>query len=174
MKIIPINDIISVEYRSRRMRYNLADSRSMEGFSKRESFETLSAPLQDYGCFLKISASHIINMNHVKSLAGKAFIMSNGTSFSITRTYNRAKETFIDFVFKIKIIMNPKNRDTPQNMPALKACIQAGYLYFSLNLTQGGQNTQNAVHDPCPKPAIAQLLFFTLLLRLLKIRLQIL
>lgn len=104
-EIIPINDIISVEYRSRRMTYNLTDGRSMGGFSKRESFDTLSAPLQNYGCFLKISASHIINMNHVKSLTAKEFIMSDDGSFSITRTYNNAKETYFDFVFKDRNVL---------------------------------------------------------------------
>lgn len=99
-EIIPINDIISVEYRSRRMTYNLADGRSMDGFSKRESFETLCAPLLNLGCFLKVSASHIINMNHVKSMTAKEFIMSDDTSFSVTRTYRSAKKTYFDFVFE--------------------------------------------------------------------------
>ncbi len=97
MYIVDENDILYIEYTNHRMIYTLTGNNTVESVYKRVSFDMLSSQFLEHGCFLKVSASYIINMKHVSRICQNSFIMSDGKEISITRKYSNAKKIYIDF-----------------------------------------------------------------------------
>ncbi len=97
MYITDEDDILYIEYNNHRMIYTLTEGRKLEGVYKRGSFDMQSSQFLEHNCFLKVSASFIINMRQVARICQNSFVMLDGKEISITRKYSGAKKVYIDF-----------------------------------------------------------------------------
>ncbi|MCM1553510.1 MAG: hypothetical protein NC092_12570, partial [Butyrivibrio sp.] len=70
----------------------------IEGMQQREAFDASVSEFMASGCFLKVSASHIVNMHHVRSVNGEHFILDDGSVYKITRSFSDAKKKYLDFI----------------------------------------------------------------------------
>ena len=93
-----MDDVISVEYSNHCLIYRLTGGRRLVSGYKRGSFESIAEVFHTSPSFLKISASFIINLDHVRQLAGDSFIMSDGSSCRITRKYTEARKKYLDCI----------------------------------------------------------------------------
>ncbi len=93
-----MDDVISVEYSNHCLIYRLTGGRQLTSGYKRGSFESIAGLFHATPSFLKISTSFIINLYHVRQLAGDSFAMSDGSSYRITRKYTEAKKKYLDFI----------------------------------------------------------------------------
>ena len=69
----------------------------------REPFEKIVQPLLDDRRFVKISASFLVNMQYIRAVTPKSFIMdipSAHTELTITRGYSEARQTYIDYMLE--------------------------------------------------------------------------
>ncbi|MGM9936914.1 MAG: LytR/AlgR family response regulator transcription factor [Candidatus Ornithomonoglobus sp.] len=95
---LSLNDIMSIEYSDHRLIYHFHGGRSAEGLYQKLPFEKQAAEFVKSGLFVKVSASHLVNMQNVKLITADEFIMTNGTRYKITRRYSDARKTYIDFM----------------------------------------------------------------------------
>ena len=96
-RVYNLNDIIAVEYYGHKLIYHTTSDR-FEGVSQRESFDIATREFVETKSFIKISASFIINVHHIKRLGHEFFFMDNGSRFKVTRRYATAKKQYMDFV----------------------------------------------------------------------------
>lgn len=99
-EVLSFDEVIAVEYHDHRLVYRLTDGRLLTGSYKRGSFDTMTAVFHETREFLKISASYLINMRHVRQLAGSDFIMSDDSHYHVTRRFQKAKKQYIDFILE--------------------------------------------------------------------------
>lgn len=93
--------IIYVEYRSHYLYYHLTDGRVVKSTAVTLPFTDAAAQLFTDPRFIKTSNAYIANMDHVKLLSGRKFIMVNGQLLSISRSsYKEIKRTYIDYILK--------------------------------------------------------------------------
>lgn len=91
------SDIITVEYLNHKLIYHTAQG-NFESAWLRGKFDDISKEFIDTDEFLKISASHIVNIKHIQSVNADEFIMSDGSRYKITRRYADAKKKYLDYV----------------------------------------------------------------------------
>lgn len=99
-EVVALDELIAVEYHDHRLTYRLTGDRLLTSNYKRGSFETMAANFHAMPEFLKLSASYLVNMRHVRQLEGDDFIMSDGTHYRVTRRYQKAKKQYIDFILE--------------------------------------------------------------------------
>jgi len=97
IQLLKLNDVVAVEYFNHHLIYHTVNER-IEGLQQRESFDSSVSEFMESGCFLKISASHIMNVRHIRSIIGDDFIMDDGSVYKITRRYTDAKKKYLDFI----------------------------------------------------------------------------
>ena len=96
---LDIKDIIYIESLNRRIVYHKKDGDEIDTTSLRSKFVD-SIPF-DYKSlnFINCHASFIVNMNYIKAINEKAFILKDGTSIPISKTsYQEIKKTYIKFL----------------------------------------------------------------------------
>lgn len=77
-----------------------ADGRVLESLTMRKSFKESIAPLLQDERFLRISVSYVINMNYVRSVNTRGFVMHDGAELPVTRSYKNARQDYIDFILE--------------------------------------------------------------------------
>lgn len=92
--------LVYIEYLNHRIYCHLFDGECVESTWQRQPFHDLADSLAKDGRFLKISASHVINMQHVRTITVREFIMTDGTHLSITRTYYGARQKYMDYILE--------------------------------------------------------------------------
>lgn len=97
-EVLPLDEIIAVEYCDHRLIYHIMDRKTMESSYKRGSFESIAEFFHNAPGFIKISASYIVNIQHIRQIDGDDFIMSDGSCYRVTRRYMDAKKRYIDFI----------------------------------------------------------------------------
>lgn len=103
LKTVPNNmtinssDIITVEYLNHKLIYHTMTGK-FESAWLRGKFDDISREFIDTDEFLKISASHIVNIKHIQSVNADEFIMSDGSSYKITRRYADAKKKYLNYI----------------------------------------------------------------------------
>lgn len=95
--VLPIDDIIAVEYSDHRLIYHLTNNRTIYGTYQKKSFDIQAASLIELNLFVKISASYLINMKNVDIITKNGFVMSDGREFNVSRKYVDAKKKYIDY-----------------------------------------------------------------------------
>lgn len=102
-EVIPFSQLTYVEYYKHRLICHLHSGRSIETNMYREPFEKIVQPLLDDRRFVKISASFLVNMQYIRAVTPKSFIMdipSAHTELTITRGYSEARQTYIDYMLE--------------------------------------------------------------------------
>ncbi|MEY8392024.1 LytTR family DNA-binding domain-containing protein [Lachnospiraceae bacterium 45-W7] len=97
IQFVMLSDVTAVEYFNHHLVYYTTGG-AVEGFQQREAFDVSVSEFLKSGCFLKVSASHIINAGHIKSVDGDNFIMDDGSVYKITRRFSDAKKKYLDFI----------------------------------------------------------------------------
>lgn len=97
---IPFCQVLYVEYYQHRLAVRRTDGSCLESILYREPFETLAAPLLADGRFVRISASHIVNMQHVFGATSRQFEMINGETLKLSRTYLSARQTYMEYLLE--------------------------------------------------------------------------
>lgn len=97
IQFLPLDEVSAVEYFSHHLIYHTAEGQ-IEGLQQREAFDISVSEFMESGCFLKVSASHIINMRHVRSVDRENFILDDGSVYKITRNFSDARKKYLDFI----------------------------------------------------------------------------
>lgn len=94
---VSVSDIIYIEYYNHRMKYRLAGGNTLESVYFRGTFDSMIEEYIKNGCFIKSSASYLVNMDHIRAVNTGGFVMSDGTKLTVTRKYSQARKQYIDY-----------------------------------------------------------------------------
>lgn len=97
---IAYSKILYIEYYKHRMFAHLVNDNVVESIVYRESFDQLSSKLMQDRRFLKISASYIVNMQHIQRVTSRSFEMVNGEILTISRMYSQARSAYLDYILE--------------------------------------------------------------------------
>lgn len=97
---LSFSSLLYVEYYNHRLRCHLTDGAIVESSQYRASFDEVTAPLTCDRRFVKISSSHIVNIQYVMSISKNIFKMADGASLNITRTYVGARKKYFDYIME--------------------------------------------------------------------------
>jgi DNA-binding LytR/AlgR family response regulator len=93
--------ILYVEYLNHCLKFHLSDGSVVTSVSSREPFDTIANELLKDERFLRPHISFVVNLNYVRTITGKDFIMHSGTVLAISRNnYAEIKKRYIDFLIK--------------------------------------------------------------------------
>ncbi len=95
-------DILYVEYYDHRLIVHTVNGKRIESITHRESLASLADPLLKQKNFLRISASFIVNMDHIVKLTRTEFEIAGGRKLPISRTYNNSRSAYLDYILNIK------------------------------------------------------------------------
>ncbi|WP_195269140.1 LytTR family DNA-binding domain-containing protein [Eubacterium sp. 1001713B170207_170306_E7] len=98
LNTLPFYQIIYVESYRHRFSCGLLDGRRLESTTRRESFRRFIAPLLDDDRFVQTSASHAVNMQHIRTITREGFCMKDGTTVPVTRTFSGARQAYRDYL----------------------------------------------------------------------------
>ena len=97
---IPYSHLIYLEYYQHRLIAHTAEGKTVESIYCRKSFPKMTASLTD-SRYIKINATVIVNMQHIRNINSREVRLSNGTSLIISRQYNTtAKKTFMNYLLE--------------------------------------------------------------------------
>lgn len=97
---VPYSRLLYLEYYQHRLIAHTTDQGKTESIYYRESFKELTASLTD-SRFVKISASIIVNMQHIRNITSRDIRLSNGEILSVSRIYaTDARKSFMDYLLE--------------------------------------------------------------------------
>ena len=83
---LPYSHLLYLEYYQHRLIAHTIEQKTVESVYYRESFKELTSSLTD-NRFVKISASMVVNMQHVRNINSREMRLSNGEILNISRYY---------------------------------------------------------------------------------------
>ena len=83
---LPYSHLLYLEYYQHRLIAHTIEQKTVESVYYRESFKELTSSLTD-NRFVKISASVIVNMQHVRNINSREIRLANGEILNISRYY---------------------------------------------------------------------------------------
>lgn len=92
---LALSEIIAVEYLDHKLIFHLIDREKVRSVYRKQPFDVQAEELMKTGEFLKVSASYLINHRNIRGVRADEFVMSDGTSYKITRKYIAAKQQYI-------------------------------------------------------------------------------
>jgi Response regulator of the LytR/AlgR family len=96
---IRYHEIVYVEYKNHSLLFYLLDGSTLSTVSTREPFERTVNVLLDDSRFARPHVSFVINMQHAHSIAGKNFLMINGSQISISnKNYKVIKNRYMEYL----------------------------------------------------------------------------
>lgn len=97
---IPYSHLLYLEYYQHRLIAHTTDHGTLESIYYRESFKELTASLTD-SRFVKISASVIVNMQHIRNMNSREIRLSNQEKLNVSRLHaTEAKKAFMSYVLE--------------------------------------------------------------------------
>lgn len=100
VQAVPFAEIVCIEHYKHRLYCRLIDKTVLESVTLRKPLDVIAAPLFADGRFLKISASHVINMQYVVAVRSGFFELADGEILPVTRAYADAKRRYLDYVLR--------------------------------------------------------------------------
>lgn len=95
---IPYSHLLYLEYYQHRIIAHTTDHKSIQSIYYRESFKELTASLTD-NRFVKIAASMIVNMQHIRNINSREIRLSNEEKLNISRLFaTEARRTFMAYL----------------------------------------------------------------------------
>ncbi|SHH44759.1 LytR/AlgR family response regulator transcription factor [Clostridium grantii] len=96
---ICISNILYLESNLHKIMFHLEDKREIKLIAKLSDYEMLIESFNFYRCH----KSYIVNLEHISSIAGEQFIMTNGDKVKISRQYfSDAKKIYFNYMFSDK------------------------------------------------------------------------
>lgn len=89
-------DIIAVEYYAHRLTFHMKNGKKLDTLYQRQPFYVQAEELIKTGCFLRVSASYLVNFRNIRGLKTDEFVMCDGSRYKITRKYIAARRQYID------------------------------------------------------------------------------
>lgn len=100
---IEVSSILYAEYLNHIVHFHMMDKNVISSVSSREPFEQTIKTLLEFAEFYKPHRSFLVNLNHVKTLQERNFVMINDAIIPISRNnFQLAKKTYIDFLISTK------------------------------------------------------------------------
>lgn len=97
---IPYSHLLYLEYYQHRLIAHTTDQDILESIYYRESFKELTASLTD-SRFVKISASVIANMQHIRNMNSREIRLSNQEKLNVSRLHaTEAKKAFMAYILE--------------------------------------------------------------------------
>lgn len=97
---IPYSHLLYLEYYQHRLNAHTTENKTLESIYHRESFQELTASLTD-SRFVKIAASIIVNMQHIRNMNSREIRLSNEEKLGISRLYvTDARKAFMDYLLE--------------------------------------------------------------------------
>lgn len=97
---IAYSHLLYLEYYQHRLIAHTTDHGKTESIYYRESFKELTASITD-NRFIKISASIIVNMQHIRNITSRDIRLSNGEILNVSRMYaTDARKSFMDYLLE--------------------------------------------------------------------------
>lgn len=101
--ILENRQIVCAEYCNHAVIYSLDNSAEIISNTSRESFDVMIKELLDDNRFLKCHKSYIVNMNYIKEINRKNFVLKNDIIIPIaSANYKNTKQKFFDFLLEGK------------------------------------------------------------------------
>jgi DNA-binding LytR/AlgR family response regulator len=95
------SSIVMVENSGRALRFHLDTGEIIDSKAIRTTFANALTNILNDSRFLWVHQSYVINMNHVKELQSRAFIMKNGMEVSIPRPkYAANKRAYLKYIVR--------------------------------------------------------------------------
>lgn len=97
---VPYSHLIYLEYYQHRLIAHTTDCATVKSVYYREPFKELTSSLTDRR-FAKISASIIVNMQHIRNISSREILLSNKENLRISRYYMPdTKKTFMTYLLE--------------------------------------------------------------------------
>lgn len=97
---IPYSHLIYLEYYQHRLIAHTINGKTIESIYYRKSFQELTAPLTD-DRFVKVNASVVANMQHIRNINSKEVRFSNGETLVLSRQYSTiVRKTFMNYLLE--------------------------------------------------------------------------
>lgn len=100
IEAIPFCRLCYAETRNRRLYCHLTDGSTVESLTLRGRFEKMIQPLCRDGRFVQTAAAFIVNMQHIRSVAAKGFVMADGVEAPISRAFAKARKTYLNYLLE--------------------------------------------------------------------------
>lgn len=98
--VVLFNRLVYAEYQAHQLRAYLADGRTLVSLTLRLPFDVAAAPLLSDGRFVKTASAYIINMDFVRAVTARGFVMANGQEVPVTRRYAKARQVYLDYLLE--------------------------------------------------------------------------
>lgn len=100
IETIPYSHLLYLEYYQHRLIAHTTKDKTIESIYYRKSFQELTASLSD-SRFVKVTASKIVNMQHIRNISSKEVRLSNEENVVISRQYSTiARKTFMHYLLE--------------------------------------------------------------------------
>ncbi|NCA67174.1 MAG: response regulator transcription factor [Clostridia bacterium] len=101
IEVIAYHHMISAEYYNHSVKYNIIDRQPITSSVLRTPFDIVIEELVKDIRFLRCHNSFLINMQHVKTITNKDFIMTNNIAIPIASSkYKQIKENYLDYIIR--------------------------------------------------------------------------
>ena len=100
IEAIPFCRLCYVETYNRRLYCHLSDGTTVKILTLRGRFEEIIQPLYGDGRFVQTAAAFIVNMQHVRSVVTKGFVMTDGVDIPISRTFAKARKIYLNYLLE--------------------------------------------------------------------------
>ena len=91
--------IIVIEYVGRSLHFHLSTGEVIESRTIRTSFGVAVSELLEDSRFLSVHQSFVINLDHVRELRNRSFLMRNGMDISVPRLkYSAVKKAYLNYL----------------------------------------------------------------------------
>ncbi len=101
LKSVRYHTIVFAEYSKHSVRIHLSDGTAVTTVTMREPFDTIANKLLEDERFIRPHVSYVANMNFVRGMSSKDFVMPDGSLVSISKcNYAEVKKTYISFLLK--------------------------------------------------------------------------
>ena len=100
IEAIPFCRLAYLETYNRRLYCHLSDGTTVESLTLRARFEEIIRPLCGDGRFVQTAAAFLVNMQHVRSVAAKGFVMATGAEVPVSRAFAGARKTYLSYLLE--------------------------------------------------------------------------
>ena len=100
MAVIPFYQLTYIEIYNHRLYCHLTNGETLVSITLRQRLELVAAPLAKDKRFVKTSASHIVNMQHITAVSSQGFSLTDGSKVPITRANLKARQVYIEYLLE--------------------------------------------------------------------------
>lgn len=89
-------EIIAVEYYAHRLTFHMKSGKKLDALYREQPFYVHAEELIKTGCFVRVSASYLVNFRNIRGLKTDEFIMCDSSRYKVTRNFIAARRQYIE------------------------------------------------------------------------------